>query len=89
MLNINMTGGLPKVIISWTVVGGTAINVTQMVDPGLEGQIKMVDATDWEGGAGRRCCDSWRDLGTYCPRKVEHGQERFVLQSVLGILEDR
>lgn len=67
MLNINMTGGVPKVI-SWTPVGGTAINVTQMVDPGLGGQFRMVDATNWEGGRGRRC-DLWRNLGPAVPEK--------------------
>lgn len=65
MLNINMTGGVPEVI-SWTPTGGTAINVTQMIEPGLSARFSMVDAWYWEGGRGQRCA-IWKDLGASVP----------------------
>lgn len=65
MLNVNMTGGEPDVI-SWTPGGGTTINVTQMVNPGLAAKFSVVDAQSWEGGRGARC-DTWQDLGASVP----------------------
>ncbi|KAF3763722.1 alpha/beta-hydrolase [Cryphonectria parasitica EP155] len=65
MLNVNMTGGVPEVI-SWTPVDGTTINVTQMVNPGLEARFRMVNANSWEGGRGERC-RLWQSLGAVVP----------------------
>lgn len=67
MLNINMTGGVPE-IISWTPADGTAINVTQLISPGLEGRFSIVDAWSWEGGRGGRC-ELWSTLGASVPEK--------------------
>lgn len=65
MLNVNMTGGVPDVI-SWTPVDGTAINITQMVAPGLEAAFRIVDANSWEGGRTLRC-ELWREFGEVVP----------------------
>lgn len=65
MLNINMTGGSPEVL-SYTAGDGTAINVTQMIGPGLEARFQIVDAWSWEGVRGRRC-ELWKDLGASVP----------------------
>ncbi|PSR85517.1 Alpha/Beta hydrolase protein [Coniella lustricola] len=65
MLNVNMTGGMPHVI-TWTPVGGTAINITQMTAPGLEAAFRIVDANSWEAGRAQRC-EVWRELGDVVP----------------------
>ncbi|CAN8104972.1 unnamed protein product [Discula destructiva] len=65
MLNVNMTGGTPKVI-NWTPVGGTGINITQMIDPGLSAKFSIVDAQSWEGNRGERC-EMWQKLGASVP----------------------
>lgn len=53
-------------MITWTPVGGTTINITQMVNPGLVSRFRIVDAESWEGGRGQRC-ELWRDLGASVP----------------------
>ncbi|KAJ4387971.1 hypothetical protein N0V93_008574 [Gnomoniopsis smithogilvyi] len=65
MLNVNMTGGVPDVI-KWTPVGAATINITQMINPGLEARFRIVNAETWEGGRGERC-KLWQDLGATVP----------------------
>lgn len=62
---MSRTGGVPDVI-SWTPVGGTPINITQMVSPGLQARFRTVNAESWEGGRGERCA-LWRHLGANVP----------------------
>lgn len=52
--------------MTWLPVDGTAVSITQMVDPGLEARFRIVDAESWEGGRGERC-ELWRDLGATVP----------------------
>lgn len=53
-------------VISWTPVGGSVINITQMINPGLEALFRIVNAESWEGGRGERC-ELWRSLGATVP----------------------
>ncbi|KAM0185445.1 hypothetical protein ACHAPC_005040 [Botrytis cinerea] len=65
MLKLNMTGGQPTEI-SWTTGDGLSFNITESTGSGLEADLAIVDAYDWEGGRGARC-DFWADIGSEVP----------------------
>ncbi|RYN56074.1 hypothetical protein AA0117_g13280 [Alternaria alternata] len=54
MLNLNTTGGVP--FESMQLVGG---NITEFMEPGVQNDLSIVDAFEWEGGRGKRC-EMWR-----------------------------
>jgi len=49
MMNLNETGGTPGILE--TILGPVLTNL----EPGLETDIKLVNAYSWEGGRGARC----------------------------------
>ncbi|KAF7888949.1 hypothetical protein EAF00_009249 [Botryotinia globosa] len=65
MLKLNMTGGQPKEV-AWTTADGLSLNVTENTGSGLEADLAIVNAYDWEGGRGARC-DFWADIGSEVP----------------------
>ena len=65
MLKLNMTGGQPTEI-AWTTGDGLSFNITESTGSGLEADLAIVDAYDWEGGRGARC-DFWADIGSEVP----------------------
>ncbi|CAN9380344.1 unnamed protein product [Alternaria alternata] len=58
MLNLNTTGGVPYFASQLT---GTAI--TEYTVPGLQNDISVVDALEWEGNRGARC-ELWRSIAS-------------------------
>ncbi|KAF7897736.1 uncharacterized protein EAF01_008702 [Botrytis porri] len=65
MLKLNMTGGQPTEV-AWTTGDGLSFNVTKDTGLGLEADLAIVDAYDWEGGRGARC-NFWADIGNEVP----------------------
>ncbi|KAK6595702.1 carboxylesterase family protein, partial [Botrytis cinerea] len=65
MLKLNMTGGQPTEI-AWTTGDGLSFNITESTGSGLEADLAIVDAYNWEGGRGARC-DFWADIGSEVP----------------------
>jgi len=63
MLNLNETGGVEY---SAHVVANPAPNAEQYEEPGLQNDIREVDAYAWEGGRGARC-DFWSQIGSRVP----------------------
>ncbi|KAJ9603643.1 hypothetical protein H2200_011829 [Cladophialophora chaetospira] len=61
-INLNQTGGTP---FSMNI---TQINrnITEYGSPGLQNQITLVDAWNWEAGRGYRC-EFWRSMGAIVP----------------------
>lgn len=61
MINLNETGGTPGKIS--TILGPISTNI----EPGLENDIKLVNAYSWEGGRGARC-DCLRTYASKVPQ---------------------
>ncbi|KAF2009465.1 carboxylesterase type B [Aaosphaeria arxii CBS 175.79] len=59
MVNLNETGGT-EYQIDYTNFGFPGVIVIQHIDPGLQNNLRVVDANAWEGGRGSRC-NFWRD----------------------------
>jgi carboxylesterase type B len=60
-IDLNQTGGTPT-----TVEALTGINATELIEPGLKNDIRLVNAYTWEGGRGYRC-DFWRSIASVVP----------------------
>ncbi|KAF7929047.1 hypothetical protein BELL_0312g00060 [Botrytis elliptica] len=65
MLKLNMTGGQPTEVV-WTAADGLSLNLTESTGSGLEADLAIVNAYDWEGGRGARC-DFWAEIGSEVP----------------------
>lgn len=60
-IDLNQTRGTPT-----TVDALTGINATELIEPGLKNDIRLVNAYTWEGGRGYRC-DFWRSIASVVP----------------------
>lgn len=61
MLNLNTTGGTP-----YEAFSPIGTPVIQFMEPGLQNDIKRVNARTWEGGRGARC-DFWKSMAAKVP----------------------
>jgi carboxylesterase type B len=61
MLNLNTTGG-----VAYQEPQITGGSVTQFMEPGIQNDFSVVNASTWEGGRGARC-EFWRRIANRVP----------------------
>lgn len=66
MANLNQTGTNTQEVNLAIYRFGANVNATIYVEPGLQNDLSLVDAYEWEGGRGRRC-DFWQSVAKIVP----------------------